>query len=57
MPPWGHWWSRDGTVLLPDPIYDAYAGPIELWGGRPTPVPAEVRDGRFTLGSDQFETA
>ena len=42
----------DGNVLLPDPIYDAYAGPIELWGGKPTPVPAEVRDGRFTLGSE-----
>jgi aspartate/methionine/tyrosine aminotransferase len=41
-------------VLLPDPIYDAYAGPIELWGGKPTPVPAEVRDGRFTLGSAQL---
>jgi aspartate/methionine/tyrosine aminotransferase len=47
--------QRDGPVLLPDPIYDAYAGPIEVWGGAPTPVPAEIRDGRFTLGSDQFE--
>jgi aspartate/methionine/tyrosine aminotransferase len=47
--------ERNGTVLLPDPIYDAYAGPIELWGGEPTPVPAEVREGRFTLRSDQFE--
>jgi aspartate aminotransferase len=42
-------------VLLPDPIYDAYAGPIELWGGETTPVPAAVRDGRFTLGSRQLE--
>jgi aspartate aminotransferase len=47
--------ERDGPVLLPDPIYDAYAGPIEVWGGVPTPVPAEIRDGRFTLRSDQFE--
>ena len=23
----------DGARVLPDPIYDAYAGPIELWGG------------------------
>src|SRR5262249_8261896 len=30
--------QRDGPVLLPDPIYDAYTGPIELWGGRPTPI-------------------
>jgi aspartate/methionine/tyrosine aminotransferase len=43
------------TVLLPDPIYDAYAGPIELWGGEPTSVPAVVRDGRFTWGSHQLE--
>ena len=49
--------ERDGTVLLPDPIYDAYAGPIELWGGRPTPVAAEVRDGRFTLTGDQLEAS
>jgi aspartate aminotransferase len=48
---------QDGNVLLPDPIYDAYAGPIELWGGKPTPVPAEVSDGRFTLGSESFEAA
>jgi aspartate aminotransferase len=45
----------DGPVLLPDPVYDAYAGPIEVWGGVPTPVPAVVRDGRFTLGRDQFQ--
>ncbi len=49
--------ERDGTVLLPDPIYDAYAGPIELWGGRPTPVAAEVRDGRFTLTGDQLKAS
>jgi aspartate aminotransferase len=44
-----------GTVLLPDPVYDAYAGPIELWDGEPTSVAAVVRDGRFTLGSHQLE--
>jgi aspartate aminotransferase len=44
-----------GPVLVPDPVYDAYAGPIEVWGGVPTPVPAEIRDGRFTVGRDQFE--
>src|SRR5687767_14103702 len=25
-------------VLLPDPIYDAYASPIAIWGGRPVPI-------------------
>jgi aspartate/methionine/tyrosine aminotransferase len=36
-------------VLLPDPIYDAYSGPIALWGGRPVSVPAVIRSGRFVL--------
>ncbi len=36
-------------VMLPDPIYDAYAGPISLWGARTTVIPAEIEDGRFTL--------
>src|SRR6266436_6199739 len=29
-------------VLLPDPIYDAYASPIILWGGRPVAVPSTL---------------
>src|SRR5437868_6629836 len=33
----------DGAVMAPDPIYDAYAAPIALWGGQATPVPATVR--------------
>ena len=32
--------DRHRTVLLPDPIYDAYEAPIALWGSSPTPVPA-----------------
>ncbi|MCI0642494.1 MAG: pyridoxal phosphate-dependent aminotransferase [Gemmataceae bacterium] len=36
-------------VLLPDPIYDAYASPVALWGGRPVFVPAMIRDGRFVM--------
>ncbi|MEJ7637687.1 MAG: aminotransferase class I/II-fold pyridoxal phosphate-dependent enzyme, partial [Singulisphaera sp.] len=36
-------------VLLPDPIYDAYASPIALWGGRPVGVPTTIRDRRFTF--------
>ena len=42
-------------VLLPDPIYDAYASPISLWGGRPVAVPAAIRDGRFRFGRDDLE--
>src|SRR5262245_14979417 len=37
------------NVLLPDPIYDAYGSPIEIWGGRPVSVPAKIRAGRFAL--------
>jgi len=36
-------------VLLPDPIYDAYTGPIELWGGKPVGIPSSIVDGRFTF--------
>jgi len=45
----------DVSVMLPDPIYDAYAAPIALWGGSPSPVPAMLRDGRFTIGRTNFE--
>src|SRR5919107_5553926 len=34
-------------VLRPDPIYDAYDSPIELWGARPAPIAATLRAGRF----------
>src|SRR3954447_3895737 len=44
-------------VLLPDPIYDAYASPIVLWGGRPVPVRSAIRDGRFTLDHSALEAA
>jgi aspartate aminotransferase len=49
--------DRNRTVLLPDPIYDAYQGPIDLWGSSVTPVPATLLDGRFTIGSRQFENS
>jgi aspartate/methionine/tyrosine aminotransferase len=42
-------------VLLPDPIYDAYAGPIELWGGKPVGTPSSIVDGRFTLDRTALE--
>jgi aspartate/methionine/tyrosine aminotransferase len=44
-------------VMLPDPIYDAYAAPIAMWGGQPTPVPSMVRDGRFTIDRLGFESS
>jgi aspartate/methionine/tyrosine aminotransferase len=44
-------------VLLPDPIYDAYAGPIILWGGRPVAVPAAIQSGRFVLDRAALEAA
>jgi aspartate/methionine/tyrosine aminotransferase len=47
---------RNAPVLMPDPIYDAYAGPIEVWGGKPTPVPARIHDGRFTLGREEIRS-
>ncbi len=43
------------SVLLADPIYDAYATPIAIWGGSPSPVPATLRDGRFTIGRSNLE--
>ena len=43
------------SVMLPDPIYDAYAAPITLWGGSPLPIPAMLRDGRFSIGRSNFE--
>jgi aspartate/methionine/tyrosine aminotransferase len=42
------------TVLVPDPIYDAYEGPIALWNSTHTRVPAVLHDGRFTINSRQI---
>mgnify|MGYP003347808021 CR=1 FL=1 len=44
-------------VLLPDPVYDAYQSPIALAGGRPRPVPTDIRNGRFTLTVEALEAA
>jgi aspartate/methionine/tyrosine aminotransferase len=44
-------------VLLPDPIYDAYDGPIAVWGARPVRVPSAIRDGRFVLDREGLEAA
>jgi aspartate aminotransferase len=43
------------TVMLPDPIYDAYLAPIALWGSSPGPVHATLRNGRFTFSGRQLE--
>ncbi len=43
------------TVMLPDPIYDAYAAPIALWGGEVGPVPASLVNGRFAIDGQAFE--
>ena len=43
------------SVLLPDPIYDAYATPIALWGSTSSPLPATLHDGRFTIGRSNLE--
>src|SRR6185369_10973403 len=44
-------------VLVPDPIYDAYASPIAIWGGRPVPVRSEIRAGRFAIDRTALEAA
>jgi aspartate aminotransferase len=44
-------------VLLPEPIYDAYAGPIALWGGQAVYVPCRPRAGRFVLERLALEAA
>ena len=43
-------------VLLPDPIYDAYASPIALWGARPVGVASTIREGRFTIDRAAWES-
>jgi aspartate/methionine/tyrosine aminotransferase len=45
----------DDEVLLPNPIYDAYASPIVLWGGRPVGAHAAIRAGRFTFNRAALE--
>jgi len=44
-------------VLLPDPIYDAYSGPIALWGGRVASVQAKISAGRFGFDRESLERA
>ena len=44
-------------VLLPDPIYDAYASPIALFGGRAVGARSVVAGGRFMLERSALEAA
>jgi aspartate aminotransferase len=44
-------------VLLPDPVYDAYGGPIALWGGHAVRVPSRIEAGRFTFDRAALEAA
>src|ERR1043166_6487286 len=44
-------------VLLPDPIYDAYAGPIALWGGLAGSVRSTICDGRFVIDRAELDAA
>jgi aspartate/methionine/tyrosine aminotransferase len=43
------------AVLLPNPIYDAYLGPIALWGGEVVRVPARIEAGRFRIDRTALE--
>jgi aspartate/methionine/tyrosine aminotransferase len=43
------------SVMLPDPIYDAYAAAIALWGSIPSAVPATLENGRFTIERASLE--
>jgi aspartate/methionine/tyrosine aminotransferase len=45
------------TVLIPDPIYDAYNGAIALCGARSAAIPAKIRSGRFTFGRSELQCA
>ncbi len=44
-------------VLLPDPVYDAYASPIGLFGGRAASIGATIRNGRFAFDRAALEAA
>jgi aspartate aminotransferase len=46
----------DDAVLLPDPIYDAYSGPVALCGGRPVNIASTIRSNRFTFGRSELES-
>jgi aspartate aminotransferase len=44
-------------VLLPDPVYDAYASPVGMAGGTIRSIPCPMRQGRFGLDAAALEAA
>ena len=49
--------NEGDEVLLPDPVYDAYASPIRLAGGVIRPIPSAIRDRRFSVTAAAVESA
>ncbi len=45
------------SVLVPDPVYDAYLSPVRLAGATPVPVASSIVDGRFVLTAEALEAA
>jgi len=49
--------NEGDSVLVPDPVYDAYHSPIRLAGALAVGVPSGIVNGRFTLTIDALEAA
>jgi aspartate/methionine/tyrosine aminotransferase len=49
--------NEGDEVLLPDPIYDAYASPIQMAGGRVRSIPCALQNGRFTMDAAALDAA
>jgi aspartate/methionine/tyrosine aminotransferase len=49
--------NEGDTVLVPDPVYDAYLSPIRLTGAVPVAVPSAIVNGRFVLTVEALEAA
>ncbi len=49
--------NEGDSVLVPDPVYDAYLSPIRLTGAEPVAVPSTIENGRFVLKIEALEAA
>ena len=49
--------NEGDEVLLPDPVYDAYASPVHMAGGTVRSIPCPMRGGRFVLDAAALEAA
>ena len=49
--------NEGDEVLLPDPVYDAYASPVQMAGGTVGSIPCPMRAGRFVLDAGALEAA